>query len=89
MNENSQDFAVPLFWLTLIVLGQEIINLLVLALEFSSIDSILIFAAGYTLNYLWPLELFKSTNAMKIWQFPLLIHFNAKAIQSCIREQNK
>ena len=70
-------------------LGQEIINLLVLALEFSSIDSILTFAAGYTLNYLWPLELFKSTNAMKIWQFPLLIHLNAKAIQSCIHERNK
>ena len=31
----------------------------------------------------------KSTNAMKIWQFPQLIHLNAKAIQSCIREQNK
>ena len=24
-----------------------------------------------------------------MWQFPLLIHLNAKAIESCIREQNK
>ena len=49
--------------------------------------------AGYTLNYLWPLELFIKVNkhseiaANEIWQFPL--HLNTKAIQSCIREQNK
>ena len=41
--------------------------LLVLASEYSSIDSIFILTfAGYMLNYLQPLELFKSTNAVKL-----------------------